>query len=159
VTKPKTAAGYAPSQLLEADLAAVVTPGLSLAFRDRHVVPLEGRTLLGEPLARGIPVCGPGAFVVLKALALRQRGENKDAYDIYYLLRHYGSNVEAVAEHLRPLLDDGAARQAREYLEGDFAQLDSVGPSRAAAFLGRSDDEGFRADVVGSVQRLLRGLK
>ena len=146
-------------QDLEVDLAAVVTPGLSLAFRDREAVRVEGRTLLNEALARDIPVCGPGAFVVLKALALRLRGENKDAYDIYYLLRHYGENVEAIAGRLRPLLDDVTARHAMGYLEEDFAQLDSIGPSRAAAFLGRSDDEGFRADAVGLVQRLLHVLQ
>jgi len=145
-------------QDLEGDLAAVVTPGLSLAFRDREVVSVSGQTVLGESLKRSIPVCGPGAFVVLKARALRLRGENKDAYDIYYLVRHYGENVEAVARRFRPLLDDATAVEARSYLEEDFLALDSIGPSRAAAFLGRSDDEAFRADVAGLVQRLLRGL-
>ena len=32
-------------------------------------------------------MCGPGAFVVLKALAFRDRGEPKDAYDLVYVLR------------------------------------------------------------------------
>lgn len=146
-------------QDLEPDLAAVVTPGLRLAFRDRERVRLSGWTLRGESLTREVPVCGPGAFVVLKALALRQRGENKDAYDIYYLVRHYGENVEAIAAHLRPLLDDAVAQEAIGHLREDFAQLDSIGPSRAAAFLNRSDDEAFRADVAGLVQRLLRELR
>jgi hypothetical protein len=145
-------------QDLEADLAAVVMPGLGLAFRDRELVSVTGRTLLGENLTREVPVCGPGAFVVLKARALRQRGENKDAYDIYYLVRHYGENVEVIAQRLRPLLDDGAAREAVSFLEGDFSTVDSIGPSRAAAFLSRLDDQGFRADVAGLVQRLIRGL-
>lgn len=83
----------------------------------------------------------------------------KDAYDIYYLLRHYGVDVEVIVGHLKPLLDDGVAREAIGYLHEDFAQLDSIGPSSAAAFLGRSDDEGFRADVAGVVQRLVRGLQ
>ncbi len=103
-------------------------------------------------------MCGPGAFVVLKALALRLRGENKDAYDIYYVLRYYGENVEAVAGCLKPLLEDRVAREAVEHLREDFGQVDSIGPSRAADFLGRSDDAGFKADLVGLVQRLLRGV-
>ena len=72
-------------QDLEIDLAAVVTPGLRLAFRDRQIVRVEGQTLLNEHLGRDIPVCGPGAFVVLKALAFRRRGENKDAYDLVFV--------------------------------------------------------------------------
>jgi len=37
---------------------------------------------------------GPGAFVVLKALAFKGRGENKDAYDLYHLVRNFGEGVE-----------------------------------------------------------------
>jgi hypothetical protein len=146
-------------QDLEADFAAMITPGLALAFRDREFVRVEGRTLLGEALSRDIPVCGPGAFVVLKALAFRGRGENKDAYDIHYVLRHFGESVEVVAERLKPLLDDSVAREAVGYLREDFAALDSIGPSRVAAFLGRSDDDAFKADVAGLVERLMRGLE
>jgi len=157
---PPAAAGTRGGSLqdLEADLAAVVTPGLRLAFRDRQLVRLEGRTLQDERLARDIPVCGPGAFVVLKALAFRQRGENKDAYDLYYILRHYGASVEDVAARLRALTDDADAQRAVGYLREDFAEIDSTGPVRAATFLGRTQDEGFRADITGLVARLLRAL-
>lgn len=145
-------------QNLEQDLAAVVMPGLRLAFRDREAIHIEGRSLQGESLRRSVPVCGAGAFVVLKALALRLRGENKDAYDLYYVLRHYGSAVEDVSRRLAPLLDDTDAMRAVGYLREDFATVDSVGPVRAAIFLGFQPDEGFRADVIGLVARFLRGL-
>lgn len=145
-------------QNLEPDLAAVVMPALGLAFRDRIGVPLEGHTLRGEALRREIPVCGPGAFVVLKALALRQRGENKDAYDLFYILNHFGASVDDVAERLRPLMSDPEAQRAVSYLREDFAAIDSVGPMRAAAFLGREGDDGFKADVVGLVGRLVGSL-
>jgi hypothetical protein len=145
-------------QSLESDLAAVVVPGLPLAFRDRERVSLQGRTLQGERLRRDVLVCGPGAFVVLKALAFRLRGENKDAYDLYYVLRHYGSAVEDVAARVSPLMDDASARHAVGHLQEDFASIDSVGPTRAAIFLGRSDDDGFKADVAGLVGRLLGSL-
>jgi hypothetical protein len=77
-------------QDLEADLAAVVTPGLPLAFRDRERIRLADRTLEDEAITRDIPVCGAGALLVLKALAFRNRGENKDAYDLWYLLATSG---------------------------------------------------------------------
>ena len=96
---------------LEADLAAVIAPGLHLAFRDRQKVMLSGSTIHGEQAARAIWVCGPGAYVVLKALAFDRRGENKDAYDLYYLIRNYGSGVSDVAARLRPLLGDRLPRK------------------------------------------------
>jgi hypothetical protein len=99
---------------IETDFAAIIAPGLQLAFLDRRRVRIEGRTIVGEKATRAVWVCGPGAYVVLKALAFLGRGENKDAYDLYYLIRSFGAGVDEVAACLRPLLgDDGAGRHAR----------------------------------------------
>jgi len=49
---------------------------------------------------------------VLKALAFHIRGENKDAYDLFYLLRNYGRGVLDVAAQLRPLLSDDSTMKA-----------------------------------------------
>lgn len=145
---------------IQPDFAAVIAPGLHLAFRDSVTVPGSGMTIAGERATRRINVCGAGAFVVLKALAFRERGENKDAYDLYYILRHYGSRVDDVADRLRPLLADADTRSAIGILREDFIEHDGVGPRRAAAFLnaGQPDDD-TQADVVGFAQRLLDRLE
>ncbi|MBX9718513.1 MAG: hypothetical protein K2X36_06675, partial [Microbacteriaceae bacterium] len=85
-------------QNLESDFGALVTPGLELAFDERVQVELDGHTLKGERARRMIPVCGPAAFVVLKALAFGQRGEPKDAYDLVYVIRHTAGRGPAIAE-------------------------------------------------------------
>src|SRR5680860_1420827 len=74
-------------QNLEGDFGALITPGLQLAFDERVDVELDGVTLEGERVTRTIPVCGPAAFVLLKALAFGDRAEPKDAYDLIYVLR------------------------------------------------------------------------
>lgn len=142
---------------LDSGLAAIIAPGLGFAFRDRELVTLTGKTLHDEVATRQVWVCGPGAFVVMKALAFRSRGENKDAYDLYYLIRNYGSGVEDVATRLRPLLDHSVATEAIEVLRTDFLAMNGVGPRRVAAFLeGTSSDDSIQADVVGFVDKLLR---
>jgi len=78
---------------LERDLAAFIIPGLRLAFVDRQLVRLNGKTILGERAARDVWVCGPGAFVALKALAFKARGFSKDAYDLFYVVRNYGRGL------------------------------------------------------------------
>src|SRR6185295_11118466 len=103
-------------------------PGLHLAFRDNQSVTLAGLTIAGEKARRDIRVCGAGAYIVLKALAFRIRGENKDAYDLFYLLRNYGHGVEDVAAPLRPLLDAASAQKALAILREDFLDPDAVGP-------------------------------
>lgn len=140
---------------IERDFAAIISPGLRFAFQDRRRVRIDGMTIFGENASRDVWVCGPGAFVLLKALAFRGRGDNKDAYDLYYLVRNYGGGVEDVAASLRPLLEDVEAKQAMEVLRTDFLDYDGTGPRRVADFLlGRPDDE-TQADVVGFIRRLL----
>ena len=95
---------------------------------------------------------------MLKALAFNLRGENKDAYDLYYVIRNYGSGVKGVAAHLRPLLGDPAATESIEILRRDFLDHDAVGPRRVAAFLIGSPDDTIRADVTGFVYALLQEL-
>ena len=139
---------------IEADLAAVITPGLDLAFLDRRWVTLFDVTPSGEQVTRAIPVCGPGAFTVLKALAFGNRGENKDAYDLFYVWR--GVGVQEVARRLAPLRPNSHIDGALDIMNRDFTNHDGPGPRRAAVFIyGRPDDE-VQADVVGEAQALLR---
>jgi hypothetical protein len=155
---PPSASGEAGGTLknIESDFAAIFTPGLGLAFRDRQQVRLSGRTLRDEQAARDIWVCGPGAYVVLKALACDGREEDKDAYDLFYVLQHYGRGVEDVAHRFVPLLADPDATRAVEILRRDFLGHDHVGPLRAARFLYGRPDENLQADVVSVVRELLR---
>lgn len=141
---------------LTKDWAAIIAPGLHLAFKNNRMVALSGKTIAGETAKREIRVCGAGAFVVLKALALHIRGENKDAYDLFYLLRNYGRGVSDVAAELRPLLEDASTVKAMEYLRGDFQDSDSIGPRRTAEFLYERPDAETQADAVGFVRQLLK---
>ena len=140
---------------LTKDWAAIIAPGLHLAFKNNRKVTLSGKTIVGEIAEREISVCGAGAFVVLKALAFHIRGENKDAYDLFYLLRNYGRGVADVAAELRALLSDASAQKAVEWLRSDFKDADSTGPRRAAEFLFGRPDAATQADAVGFVQQLL----
>ena len=141
---------------IEDDFAAIIVPGLQLAFEDRTRVTLSDETIKGARATRDIWVCGAGAYVVLKALAFRGRGENKDAYDLYYVVSSFGSGPADVAAALRPLMHDGNAREALTVLKTDFLDLDGLGARGVAEFLtgGTSDD--VQADVVGYVGDLVR---
>jgi hypothetical protein len=132
---------------------------LHLAFKNNQAVTLDGLTIAGEKASRSIRVCGAGAFVVLKALAFHIRGENKDAYDLFYLLRNYGRGIADVAAELRPLLTDESAVRAMEYLRADFQDSETIGPMRVARFLYERPDADIQADVTGFVRRLFAECK
>lgn len=140
---------------IEPDFAALIAPGLRLAFQDRLRVTLDGLTLFGEKATREVWVCGVGAFILLKALAFDGRGEGKDAYDLFYVLQNYGAGVEDVATKLRSLVTDAEAQKALSVLRRDFQALESVGPRRVAEFMIGGADSNVQADVVGYVRQLL----
>jgi len=155
-TRPDDEGGHLRN--LQDDFAAVIAPGLQLAFRDSKTVRLAERTIRGERAERSVLVCGAGAFVVMKALAFRNRGENKDAYDLSYVVRNYGAGVGDVAGLLAPLMEEPDAKKAVEFLREDFATIDSLGPRRVSEFLfdARHDDE--EGKVWSAVQDLIRLL-
>lgn len=140
---------------LEHNFGAIISPGLQLAFQDRESVTLSGKTLLGADAVRNVNVCGPGAYVILKALAFDDRGKFKDAYDLYYVVRNFQNGPGDVAEHLHPLLEDADSSQAIRILQQDFTSSAGVGPRRVAEFLyGRADGD-TQADVAGFINQLL----
>ena len=139
---------------IESDLAAIVTPGLELAFKDRRWKELSGRIPSGAWATRTIPVCGPGAFTVLKALAFGNRAENKDAYDLFYVWS--GVGVADVAESLVPLQPNTSIDDALSVIERDFCNHDGLGPIGTSQFMTQGLDDNVQADVVGYAQELLR---
>ncbi len=144
---------------IERDFAAVIAPGLGAAFQDRLLVKLEGRTLLGEKASREVWVCGPGAFIVLKAIAFELRGENKDAYDLFYVVRNLEGGPARVASRLRPLMASPEAQHAVEILERDFGELDALGPRRVARFLFGGPDDEQQAEVVAFIGELVEAVR
>ncbi len=144
---------------LEPDFGALITPGLELAFDEKTSVEIEGMTLKGEKATRALNVCGPGAFVALKALAFGDRAEPKDAYDLTYVIRETqgaGNTIGAkLAEHA--VKHPAVVEKAMKLLRRDFSSPDAVGPMRAAEFEHASpedrtnataDAHGFVDDVI-----------
>ncbi len=143
---------------LESDFGAIVAPGLPLAFDERELVDLDGATLAGDRATRSVPVCGPAAYVVLKALAFRRRGTRKDAYDPGYVLANWDPGIRDVAERMagHAATDPDTVAEALAYLRDDYDTIDHVGPRSVARFLDSGDEDAVAADARGRVDDLLR---
>jgi hypothetical protein len=94
----------------------------------------------------------------LKALAFRERSEQKDAYDLYYILRHAEGGVADIARRIRSFGPDPSAAKALDILRKDFSEPDLVGPASVARFLNDRLDDVIQADASGFVRRLLDAL-
>lgn len=139
----------------EKNFGAVITPGLELAFQDRIKLSINGQTPFGEDAKRDIWVCGPGAYIILKALAFDSRGESKDAYDLFYVVRNFGSGYEEVIQHLLPLIENEHGEKAIDILKRDFSNPGSIGSVRVARFKFGQPDEETRVEVAGFVNQVL----
>lgn len=141
------------------DFAAVIMPGVHLAFQDRRRISLKGRTIQNEHATRAVWVCGPGAYIVLKARAFVNRGANKDAYDLYYVVRNFGVGVSDVAACLRPLVNDAIVVEAIGALRDNFLDIHAPGPRRVAEFMRGGPDDDIQQDVVGFIRELLDAIE
>ena len=144
-------------QSLEGDLAALVVEPLPLAFDERFSISLVGPNLFGDHIKRYVSFVGPAAFVVMKAFAYHLRGEPKDAYDLTFVLSHWGDGVVDIATRMAasarenaPLVDAGL-----EYLKTDFETVASAGPRDVSRFLTGDLDDDRIADAHGAVADLL----
>lgn len=147
-------------QNLQPDFGALVTPGLELAFDERVDIELDGHTLKGERARRTVPVCGPAAFVALKALAFGDRAEPKDAYDLVYVIRHTAGRGPTIAGRLVAHAErhPEVVGRALDLLARDFSEVAALGPRRAAQFsvADASELDDSAADAHGFVDDLLR---
>ena len=140
---------------LTEDLAALRAVGLRLAFDDAETREVSGVTLEGDEATRRVRVCGPAAFVILKAIAFRNRGKEKDAYDLIYTVRNWPGGPEAVAPRWRAFGDHQAPVAAMAVLRADFLSERSVGPRSASRFLLGAVDTTYVADGVGDLALLV----
>ncbi|MBK9117994.1 MAG: hypothetical protein IPM18_00075 [Phycisphaerales bacterium] len=89
-----------------------------------------------------------------EALAFDKRGKPKDAYDLFYVIRHHIDGVEQIATKIRGFGERADVNEALAVLRRDFRLVDSIGPVRVAEFLGAPDPD-LQADVAGLVRELL----
>lgn len=131
------------------DFAAFIMPGLNLV-QDNYVdVTVSGLTLRGARVKESIRVCSPAAFVVLKGLAMGNRGKDKDDYDVLYLLKKQRGGSAAAAHDYAQLIRGGSqeAIGVLEKLRGRYEDADSPGPIAVSQFLTGANDDNLQAEA------------
>lgn len=152
--KPPILAGFAVQRADGADLAThnFVQHELSGQMPD-------GRNNTVKLRVANIP-----ALLVMKGYAIVGRDKPKDAYDIYYVVKHCEDGIEALGDACRALVDIDAARTAYRNIAGKFANPDDFGPQTVRKFLVESGategmtDAQIAQDAFAQVDAWLRRL-
>jgi hypothetical protein len=82
-----------------------------------------------------------GVFLVMKGMALWDRMNEKDAFDIYYCCRNYPGGTKELIEETKALVTNKLAREGLGKIKAKFATVNAIGPTWAAEFLEITEQE------------------
>lgn len=158
----------------ERRLSALRIPGAHLVTEDHVEIPITAELLDDRGVVTEVvKVANIVPFIVLKALAFDDRGEEKDAYDIVYSMSYYGNGpidvARAFAHALTGRPDELLYTRAVDILRRRFVSDEQTlgyrkdGPGSYARFLadpGRLDRVPLhRQEAAAVIERFLRHLE
>jgi hypothetical protein len=100
-------------------------------------------------------------FLVMKGMAIWERYSEKDAYDIYFLIRNYQGGTNELVKHFQAHLSYSLIQKGLGKICAKFSTIDSPGPVWAANFLEVDDEEEkerVKRDVFERVNAFLKAL-
>ncbi len=71
----------------------------------------------------------------MKATTFHNRGKEKDAYDLYMLVKEYPEGIDAVVVELRKHRNNKLVKEALDAASESFQSTESMGPVAVADFL------------------------
>lgn len=139
-------------------IKALKATGGDFAFRfDPQIIRLEARRPDGAMDIAKINVIAIVPYFVMKTAAIG-RGKAKDAYDIYFLVKHYRDGVSGLAKLFAEFSSSKMIIDMKQKLSEKFASPEHAGPVDVADFLDSDNDEEYemiKRDAYEQIQRLL----
>lgn len=97
-------------------------------------------------------------YLIMKTAAMG-RGKAKDAYDIYFLIKHYNGGIKELATQFKNLGEKQIILDMKLKLNEKFASMNHSGPKDVAEFMDLLDEEEYemiKRDAYEQIQALLR---
>ena len=148
-------------QKIQDDLLARKTRGCDLALQYNTTIAVEGKMPDGSSNRVEVRMSNLVPFIVMKGMALYDRYEEKDAWDIYFCIKHFSGGVEKLTEQFGPVVTDKIVQEGLAKIRSKFRTLDDMGPSSVVMFEAITDPEEqrrVRRDAYEQVSALLDGL-
>ena len=140
---------------------ALKATGGNFAFEfDPQKVRIEAERTDGAMDVARVNVIAVVPYFVMKASAMG-RGKAKDAYDLYFLIKHYQAGIDGLAKLFEDYKDSKIILEMKEKLAEKFASPNHAGPADVAAFLDLDDEEEIaftKRDAYEQMQALIGRL-
>ena len=141
-------------------IKALKASGGNFAFEfDPQTVKVEALRPDGAVDVAHVNVIAVVPYIVMKTAAMG-RGKAKDAYDIYFLIKHYVGGVYALADLFANVKSLGIIREMKDKLAEKFASVNHVGPVDVAEFMEVAGEEAefIRRDAFEQIQILIKEI-
>lgn len=115
--------------------------GADLVFEHSEQIEINGELPGGGKDKAMVRFSAIVPFIVMKAMAMRDRLKQKDPYDIYYCLQYYPGGPEKITELMAPLNKNGLVREALAILNEKFESPEHIGPVHIAEFMELTDPD------------------
>jgi hypothetical protein len=157
ISEPDVVKMLSPEKFLavQKDLQAVVIPGSSIVSSHNFEHKIEGILPTGAQTKALAKISDVVGSLATKGLALKGRYKEKDAYDIYSVLRYYRGGPEKAAEKVRSFVTESVVAEALEEIRDKFRTPRSEGPFQVAYFLA-PEDERLRERIQGEAHVTFR---
>jgi hypothetical protein len=140
---------------VQKDLQAVVIRGSSIVFSHNFEHKIEGILPNGAETKVIAKISDVVGSLATKGLALKDRYKEKDAYDIYFVLRHYRGGPKKAAEKMHGFVNEPIVVEALKEIKDKFRSVRSEGPFQVAYFLS-PEDERMREQIQGEAYTVLK---
>ena len=139
-------------------IKALKATGGNFAFEfPPQQVRIEAERVDGAIDSAVINVVAVVPYIIMKTAAMG-RGKAKDAYDIYFVIKHYSGGVESLANEFKAVRDKPIIKEMKEKLSDKFASENHAGPKDVSDFMDLIDDEEIalvKRDAYEQVQALI----
>lgn len=144
--------------------AVIRADGAEIALEHYEIIKVKADMPNGGTNSVRIAVASIPALLAMKGFAINGRDKPKDAYDIYYSIRHYPEGLDALAAATAPLLENTKAVEGYGFIAEKFEELEGYGPTCVRRFLENSENMGeqtpdqIQQDAFGQVNAWLKAM-
>ncbi|MBR4209748.1 MAG: hypothetical protein IKQ96_05995 [Lachnospiraceae bacterium] len=143
-------------------IKALKASGGNFAFEfDPQTIRVEAERTDGALDVARVSVIAVVPYFVMKTAAMG-RGKAKDAYDLYFLVKHYHDGLDGLAKLFEDYKESRIILEMKQKLSEKFASPNHAGPTDVAAFLDLVDEEEIaftKRDAYERMQALIRRLE
>lgn len=142
-------------------IKALKATGGNYAFEfEPQVIDVQAKRPDGAIDSARVNVVAIVPYIIMKTAALG-RGKPKDAYDIYFLIKHYKNGVKELAQLFKECGDAKLILEMKDKLSKKFGSPNHAGPVDVVAFMDLEDNdeiEFVKRDAYEQVKTLIENI-